>query len=966
MGKRRDFQHLVCAIVVATLLVSCLFLPAYSSKQPIARSGITSSSLMPEPRGIAEPGSILFQDNFDAENGGEGALNYFGLTHWNVTFGSIDLIGNGFADFLPGNGLYLDLDGTTGAAGTIESKQTFTLVPGTYRLKFSLAGSQRGDANQVEVHLANVFTETFTPPSDAPFETVVRDIVVMTPTTGKLAFGSFGADNMGFLLDNVQLLTDITESHLFNITPNHGGNTGNVTVTLNGINFPGGPVQVRLIADGHEVLASTAAVTSATQIVATFNLAAATPGIRDVELTLSDGSTLTLPSGFTIDEGGAAQLWVDIIGRDLIRANTEQTYTIIYGNRGNVDAPAPLLELSAPDTVKFALFDGKPLQDSPLRIFAGGQHGSAGVLPPGTYSLQVKIKTPIGLNQIDLDLSIVETTGMFDWDRLAVEGVPAGTDQNDWQLRVTAARSRIGNSLNDVMTVLRDGASRSGEDANTFYDFEEFLTYTVGFYGSNPEEFSGNSITGESVISQPERHNPSLLSTSNSVQLITISESPDATETFVLTHGFGGLKGFDDLRKDFFEAAAAIQREHPNANIYIADWTEGAKTQFGILDPFRPALNIDDAGDALFELLHEKQQQGLFNPSTATFIGESFGNSVNSQIARNFKEQGLGKIDRALLLNPANLLGVDLSFRTNFNQSIALSTESLFDYKLKRLAEYTLYLETDTLNQIKQHTSGIPKLRDHPELLGIFENPDLQRSLSSLNSDGRILLGSSVYVPSSFNFLFGSLLSRALLPQLLLLETLRLSVVNSFDPNDKAGSLGAGNERYVSGEEPLRYMISFENVKTATAPARDVVITDQLELSSFDLNTFSFGPISFGDKSVVPSPGLSEFSGNVDLRPQKDLIVNVTALLNKETGLVTWTFTSLDPATGLPVTDPLAGFLPPNVNPPEGDGSVVFTVSSKPNLPTGTVIPNAASIVFDTNPAIPTQTWSNTLDNSAP
>ena len=65
-------------------------------------------------------------------------------------------------------------------------------------------------------------------------------------------------------------------------------------------------------------------------------------------------------------------------------------------------------------------------------------------------------------------------------------------------------------------------------------------------------------------------------------------------------------------------------------------------------------------------------------------------------------------------------------------------------------------------------------------------------------------------------------------------------------------------------------------------------------------------------------------------------------------------------------SDPLAGFLPPNVNPPEEDGSVVFTVMPKEGLPTGTSILNKATIVFDVNDPIETPEWFNLLDNTKP
>jgi hypothetical protein len=194
-----------------------------------------------------------------------------------------------------------------------------------------------------------------------------------------------------------------------------------------------------------------------------------------------------------------------------------------------------------------------------------------------------------------------------------------------------------------------------------------------------------------------------------------------------------------------------------------------------------------------------------------------------------------------------------------------------------------------------------------------------------------------------------------------------VKAVRSRDPNDKVGSHGSGVQQYVTAEEPFRYAIYFENVATATAPAQEVVITDQLDVSKFDLNTFQLGPVSFGkDVVVAPPPGLSEWTTDIDLRPGKNLIVRVVATLNKTTGLATWRFISLDPATKQPTEDALAGFLPPNQNAPEGDGAVVFTVEAKPGQPTGTELRNVARVAFDTNAPINTPEWLNTIDNSPP
>ncbi len=187
------------------------------------------------------------------------------------------------------------------------------------------------------------------------------------------------------------------------------------------------------------------------------------------------------------------------------------------------------------------------------------------------------------------------------------------------------------------------------------------------------------------------------------------------------------------------------------------------------------------------------------------------------------------------------------------------------------------------------------------------------------------------------------------------------------DPNDKVGAPGVGTARYLSGEEPLRYAIYFENKPEATGAAQTVVVTDQLDASKLDFDTFNLGSIFFGaDNKVILPSGLSEYAADVDLRPQQNIIVHVDAKLDKTTGLLTWRFTSLNPATGLPTDDPFAGFLPPNKTAPEGEAQVLFTVQTKKDIATGTEIRNKARIVFDNNDPIDTPEWLNTIDNSKP
>jgi hypothetical protein len=190
--------------------------------------------------------------------------------------------------------------------------------------------------------------------------------------------------------------------------------------------------------------------------------------------------------------------------------------------------------------------------------------------------------------------------------------------------------------------------------------------------------------------------------------------------------------------------------------------------------------------------------------------------------------------------------------------------------------------------------------------------------------------------------------------------------VFSWDPNDKSGSAGTQDERYIKSDASIAYNVRFENLESATADAQEVVITDLLDVSLVDAATFVLGPIAFGSRSIVPPSNLRHYTADIDLRPESALIVRINAGIDLSTGLASWRFSSLDPTTMLPTESVFSGFLPPNVNSPEGEGSVLYTVTPKPALPTGTTIRNDAIIVFDTNPPIITPEWINTIDNSKP
>lgn len=153
----------------------------------------------------------MFSDNFDSENGGSAALNYNSFANWDVTDGTVDLIGNGSWDFLPGNGLYVDMDGTTSNAGKMMTKTSLNFSPGTYTLSFDLAGNHvpgfpPSDTVIVQVDMGNLFNKSYTLITSDPFTTYTETFVVLVDTSTKLSFEGVGGDNVGLLLDNVSVV----------------------------------------------------------------------------------------------------------------------------------------------------------------------------------------------------------------------------------------------------------------------------------------------------------------------------------------------------------------------------------------------------------------------------------------------------------------------------------------------------------------------------------------------------------------------------------------------------------------------------------------------------------------------------------------------------------------------------------------------------------------------------------------
>lgn len=174
------------------------------------------------------------------------------------------------------------------------------------------------------------------------------------------------------------------------------------------------------------------------------------------------------------------------------------------------------------------------------------------------------------------------------------------------------------------------------------------------------------------------------------------------------------------------------------------------------------------------------------------------------------------------------------------------------------------------------------------------------------------------------------------------------NTVNAQDPNALYGPSGYGDANTVRNDvSPFAYRVTLENAISATAPAQEVTISDQLA-PGLDWNTFQLTSITFGGTYLTAPVGSQHFETTVPMTYDgQKFDVQIEAGIHLATGEVYAIFQSIDPATGLPPSNPLVGFLPPEDGSGRGDGSISFSVSPVRGLPTGTQIRNVADITFD-------------------
>jgi len=156
----------------------------------------------------------MFEDNFNLNKPGLDSVP----TGWTINGpGYVDIIGTcdgqSYYDLLPGNGCYVDLDGSTSPPGKLT--KTLSLKAGrSYIAKFFLAGSQdvTSSSDTVDVSFGSEL-QSYTLNYLDSFSSYSFIFSPLTTGSYALAFLDQGSDSHGVLLDNVSVTDTQARDH---------------------------------------------------------------------------------------------------------------------------------------------------------------------------------------------------------------------------------------------------------------------------------------------------------------------------------------------------------------------------------------------------------------------------------------------------------------------------------------------------------------------------------------------------------------------------------------------------------------------------------------------------------------------------------------------------------------------------------------------------------------------------------
>lgn len=804
------------------------------------------------------------------------------------------------------------------------------------------------------------------------------------------------------------------------VSPHTLGNGGTATLLLTGDGLRVGDTY-QLVGTNGSRTASAVVPVDFTQVAVTFEVTGLDVGAYSIEVRSAGGMLLTnLPNAVTLEPVQTGNVDVALFTPTIARTNRLAALTVQFRNTGNVDAPLPILTLTSNNNTIELRLQQHWMQGVPSLTFVPASPvPGLSVIPAGTQGeVTIWFKSAINADySFQLYADDVRTTfgdKAINWTSIASKLRPAGVSSSQWNAHMATEKARYGTTYRALHTFISDELARTTRAGYLQVAYADGRVYfeqpaiensgdirsggSANSPGGNPQ---GTTSTGPDGIPNLQ----ALLFDDDTLR----GSKEDVAALSTLLGANGGLNlpagsnvtqervpaGDPEYTGDDFLASveALLQSADPEDPVLIFVASHGqsrgvyseAALKLGQIDhPFTKGLTPARL-NALFEKYPDRRivffndscHSGIFNQEiTATNVfavaSMEFAQAPDRPSLGSFfvkhLQQARGTVDLVEVTRRASAEYAENyalnghqphkdpfgSSEENQQRASAVThqwRENTFERRL--IADEQGNLRPGTFADFKATTGMTERTR---ELKAYNNRPYPVLDLHSHNNF--ILTGANPKSEAGTQIQTEQVKND---PD----ATSPTATRGSLDPNEKVGPDGTNG--FVYPDAWLHYEVHFENDPVlATLPAQVVTVTDQLD-ADLDLSTFAFGDLLIGRYAIDVPDGATSFRRDVYLGTAGvDEWVRIDAALNRYNRTATWTFTTLDPQTMQPTTEVLGGFLPVNDFTNKGTGSMRYHVRPVANSPSGTAIDNTASILFDENAPIITNTVTNVLDGDAP
>ncbi len=300
--------------------------------------------------------------------------------------------------------------------------------------------------------------------------------VLISPTQSGTYFISVLGTEVEQEGGNYEITARYYEEYVSDLEPRSVGNGGLASLSVRGLQFEPG-MTIELSGPGLPSLRPyRVSHVSSTELLALFDFTGEPVGVYDLTVAWPEGFSERLEGSFTVEPGNGPRLEVRIRPSRWVRPGRKYTGWLRIENKGDADAPAPLLSLrsNVPISLRSDVIKGQRVE-----ILGVGSLVAPEVIRAGeARSIPFHFFMPTIGTQPEFEVFLADDSeAPVDWEEQKEIMRPPGMDPVEWETLWPDLVVRFGTIWADYLAVLRADATRLAARGELTHDVREIIAF---------------------------------------------------------------------------------------------------------------------------------------------------------------------------------------------------------------------------------------------------------------------------------------------------------------------------------------------------------------------------------------------------------------------------------------------------------------------------------------------------------